>query len=351
MSWTEAFPVMGQDMVDEFLELATPEEKAELEEWYGVREVFNAQDKRHLVSFSLFWKPSSASKKVYPVPTREILMKAGELGLDLRFEPWPHYVQPALDAIPGLLEEHDDVAVRVYLAADLDFLVEDFVAVGCEVYLMRHPSVAHAPGVAWRVLAFSERDRLVTMIDSDHMANVAGDITRTRAMDQVGLKCWRVPVAADLDGDGKIVYKPFIGRQIGAEGGWPMELLLHAFTWHSRRGSLPPVVDLPGCGPRPINLGYWPDFGFEEWFLAVVMYPRLAAAGMLTFVPSGASSDLLLLDIEYSAWANPNSQMVILNAAGCCAPTEPDTLKDEPLEDGDFSPGREALLPAGAAGF
>ncbi|MES2476507.1 MAG: hypothetical protein V4640_12060 [Verrucomicrobiota bacterium] len=353
MSWTESFPVMGEDMVDDYENLATPEEKAELEEWYGVKEIFNAQDKRHLVSFSLFWKPSSASKKVYPTPTREILQTAGELGLDLRFEPWPHYIQPVLDAMPVLMEKYDDVTVRVYLAADLDFLVEDFVNVGCEVYLMRHPSLAHAPGVVWRVLAFAEKDRLVTMVDSDRLNEVIADIERTREMDRAGLKSWRVPVMIDTDGAGKVVYKSFIGCQIGAEGGWPMERLLHAFTWHSRRGSLPTLVDVPGCGVMPINHGYWPDFGFEEWFLTVVMYPRMAGAGMLTFVPTGASSSLLLLDIEYATWANPNSQLVIFPTESCCGPVRSklagypadDVVEFPKSDDYDSEKNGRAMLP------
>lgn len=321
MSWTDVFPVMTQEMVEEFEELATPAEKVELEELYGVKEIFNAQDKLHLVSFSVFWKPSKASKKVYPTPTREILMNAGELGLDLRFEPWPHYIQPVLDTVPALLSKFDDIAARVYLAADLEFLVPDFVEAGCEVYLMRHPSVAHAPGVAWRLLAFAEKDRLVTMIDSDGIRDVALDIRRTRTMEKTGLACWREPVCFDYDGDGYMIYNAFRGSHMGLVGGWPMEKLLHAFTWHSMRNKFPTMLALPGCNPRPIGSGYWPDFGFEEWFLSVVMYPRLAAEGMLTFVPTGTHSSLLLMDIEYVTWSNPRSELVIFPAGtGCCGP-------------------------------
>jgi hypothetical protein len=328
MSWTDAFPVMSEEMVEEFENLATPEERAELEEWYGVKEIFNAQDKPHLVSFSLFWKPSAASKKVYPKPTREILMIAGELGLDLRFEPWPHYIQPVLDEVPKILEKLDDVVVRVYLAADLDFLIEDFVNVGCEVYLMRHPSLAHAPGIAWRVLAFEEKGRLVTMVDSDRLKGIAPDIMRTRLMQQTGFACWREPVSLDHDLVGKIIYKPIMGCQLGLVSGWPIKRLLHAFTWHSIRGNISTMIELPGCRLTPISNGHWPDYGFEEWFLAVAMYPRWAAAGMLTFVPFGFHSSLLLLDIEYATWANPKSELIIFPTGSCCAST--------PVLDTDF---------------
>ncbi len=332
MSWTEIYPIMTEDLVEEFEELATADERAELEEWFGVREVFNEQrSKKHLISVSMFWKPSQASKKPYPEPTREILMNPSEFDLDLRFEPWPHYIEPILETVPKLLKTYDDVAVRVYLAADLDFLVTDFVEAGCEVFLMRHPSIAHAPGVAWRVLAFSEKDRLVTMMDADRIREAAADIERTRAMERDGLGVWRVPVALDTDVSGKVCYKPFIGCQMGAVGGWPMERLIHAFTWHTLRGGLPPMVELPGCGLRQFNLGKWPDYGYEEWFLAVAMYPRMAGAGMLTFAPATVKSVFLLLDIEYVTWANPASQLVFFPVAGCCSPAAGAKLKENEL--------------------
>jgi hypothetical protein len=323
MSWTESFPVMDDDMLAEFEELATPEERNELEEWFGVARIFNPQDKPQILALSLFWKPSSDKKEPYPQPTREILKNAGSMGLNLRFEPWPHYIQPVLDETPRILQQVDNVAVRVYLAADLEFLVPDLIEAGCEVYLMRHPSIAHAPGVAWRVLALGEENKLVTIVDSDRIGGAVADLERTRTMELAGLAAWRVPVLIDQDQGGAVAYKPIIGCQIGAMGGWPVESLLHAFTWHSRRGSIPTMVEMPGCGPRPINLGYWPEFGFEEWFLGVVMYPRLAAGGLLTFVPANGKSCLLTLDIEYATWANPSSQLVHFPVETCCSPPEP----------------------------
>ncbi len=347
MSWTELFPVMDEGMVDEFLELATAAEKAELEEWYGVKEVFNARpEKGHVLAFSLFWKPSAASKKEYPTPTREILMNAGELGLELRFEPWSHYIEPALKAVPGILEEHPDVTVRVYLAADLEFLIEDFVDAGCEVCLMRHPSIAHAPGVAWRLLALGDKDRLVTVVDSDRLGEAGLDIGRTEAMARDGLGAWRMPVTIDADGEGRVLYRPFIGCQMGCAGGWPVERLLQAFTWQTLRGAIPHQVEMPGCGMKPAKFGEWPDFGFEEWFLTVVMYPRMAGAGMLTFVPSNARSLFLSIDLEYATWANPASQMVVFAVAGCCgpAPVENDGAEGPtPTETGDNTGETPAL--------
>lgn len=318
MSWTESFPVMDDEMVDEFVQLATSDEKSQLEEWYAVEQIVNAQDKGHVLAMSLFWKPSISSEIAYPVPTREILKDPSALGLELRFEPWPHYVQPILEQTPKILHKFPDVSVRVYLANDLDFLIEDLVEAGCEVFLMRHSSIAHSPGVVWRVLALEEKGRLVTIIDSDRIGEAAADIGRTQSMNESGLGTWRVPLLIDFSNEGKVGYKPFIGCQIGSRGGWPMKLLLHAFTWHSRRGTIPYEVEVPGCGIRPISEGRWPEFGFEEWFLGVAMYPRMAAEGFLTFIPGSGRSALLPLDVEYATWANPNSQLVYFPVDSCC---------------------------------
>lgn len=342
MSWTDTFPVMSEEMVEEFEALATPAEKSELEEWYGVKEIFNVQDKPHLVSFSIFWNPGGAGREAYPTPTREILMTAGESGLDLRFEAWQRYIKPVLATVPALLHKSEDVAARVYLAADLDFLVPDFVEAGCEVCLMRHSSLAHAPGAAWRLLAFAEEGRLVTMIDSDGIRDISPDLTRTRAMQKSGLRCWREPICSDHDENGKVIYNAFRGCHMGLVGGWPMEKLLHAFTWHSIRKNFPTMIGLPGCGPKPIARGHWPDSGFEEWFLTIVMYPRLASEGILTFVPTGTRSSLLLMDIEYVTWANPRSELVIFpSGSSCCGPrpANPEALRPETIDAGhDASP-------------
>ena len=327
MSWTETFPVMDADLVDEFEELATREERAELEEWYAVEKVFNRQDeKRHIVSFSLFWKPMQAADPDFPEPTEDRLKRAKELGLPTRFNPWDHYVQPLLTGAPVLREKFPDVVVRVHVASDLEFLIPRLVEAGCEVWWMRHPSLRFAPGGLWRLLPFGEEGRLATMADTDRMADLPADIARTIAMERAGLGAWRVAVPVDTAEDGGMHYRPFIGSQMGVKGGWPMQQLLQAFTWHMRRGTIATMADLPGCGLRPIPWASWPNHYFDEWFLAVAFYPRAAGAGLLTFAPSGSKSDMLTLDVEYCTWANPNSQLVFFRSASCCGPKAENTV-------------------------
>ena len=106
-----------------------------------------------MVAASLFWKNSQADEPDLPPLTRELLKNAGKLGLVKRFDPWPHYVQPLLDGAEKLALARPEIVFRVYLAADLEFLIEDFVEFICEVQVMKSSSIRHNPGAMWRFLA------------------------------------------------------------------------------------------------------------------------------------------------------------------------------------------------------
>jgi hypothetical protein len=97
--------------------------------------------------------------------------------------------------------------------------------------------------------------------------------------------------------------------------------LLDAFTWHAQRGMIDPVAIFPSCGPLEIQSNKWPSYGFDEYFMTVAAYPRLAQTGMLTFVPTFAKSQLLTLDVEYVTWGNPNSELVYFPVDQCCGVT------------------------------
>jgi hypothetical protein len=320
MSWSESFPIFTEEMVDEYEVSATPEEKAELEGLYDVEQVFNQQDKPHIVSISLFWKNVRDTDPDLPEPTRDRMQNARELGIAKRFDPWPHYVQPLLDGTPKLAGTHPDVVVRVHLARDLEFLIPDLLEAGCEVWWMKHPSIRFTPGGLWRLLPFGDKGKLVTMADTDRMFDIPADIGRTQAMAKAGLGVWRVPVPMGKMDDGGVHYRPLIASQIGLMGGYPVRQLLLAFTWHTLRGTVPNLIELPGCGPGPATWASWPNLYFDEWFMAVALYPRFAEAGMITFTPATSNSTLLMLDIEYVTWANPNSQLVFFPVESCCGP-------------------------------
>lgn len=260
MSWTDIFPVLSDSLVIDYQTLATTAERLEMEEWLGVEKIFPARRRpsektgqgrrrRHLVSATLFWKHVQGADPDLPVPSRERLVMAKRLGLVKRFSPWTSYVEPLMDWSARAVERHPDVAFRLYLARDLEFLVPDLTELGWEVHLMKSSSLRYCPGGFWRFLALGERGKCVTVIDTDRMNVVDGEIARTKMMDEMGLGLWRVPGYYGVDNDRKtdrVRYRPILGGHFGGVGGLPVRELIEAFIWHARRGTLPEMADMPG---------------------------------------------------------------------------------------------------------
>ncbi len=356
MSWTSVFPVLSEEMVQEYSASATKEERAELDGWFSVHEVINPRpEPHHLVSFSLFWKNRDSADPELPKLDRRTLKNARQRNLVVKHEPWSHYVEPLLDAAALILKGRRDVSFRVYLAADMQFLVKDLVKAGCEVFLMKSSSVRHNPGAMWRFLALEEKGRLVTIADSDRAPRIEADLLRTAECEKAGLGMWRVPVWGDFGSAGEVVYRPMFGGQFGGSQRVPMGRLMKAFVWQARRGAIAGTCQIPACGERPIKGAAWPDYGFDEYFLIAAVYPRLAMKGVLSFIPTNARGQLLLLDIEYATWANPRSEVVYFaaNGAACCAPggagpaglTNGKSTATLPREVGLKAPGDFAMLP------
>jgi hypothetical protein len=319
MSWTRIFPVLDEEMVARCHSEMTDCERLEFEEWFGVGSVQlptpnfkrrTAEDGllRHVVSATLFWKHVNGRDPNLPRPTREMLVDAKRMGLVKRFDPWGSYIAPLIDHTPAAIAANPDVTFRLYLAADLDFLVPELVTLGWEIHLMKSPSIRYCPGGFWRFLALEEEDVLVTVIDTDRMNEVSHEIDRTKAMHRLGLGLWRVPGYYNSDLRESVRYRPILGGHFGPRGGIPVRCLIEAFVWRWRHGRLSRVAQIPGLGERPIRFADWPDYGFDEWFLLAALYPWLAPGGTLTFIPSDARSLLLPADVEYAMWANPRSE-------------------------------------------
>lgn len=316
MSWTDVYPVFTDDQVERYLNEVTPEEKIVHDSWFAVKRVIQPQMGEHLVATSLFWKNLTTTEKELPVLTRESMIRADELELISRYAPWDHYVQPLLDGAVLLKKARPEVVFRVYLAADLEFLVSDLVEVGCEVMLMESSSISHNPGAMWRFLALEESDRWVTITDSDRARDVMHDVERTEHAISANLGAWRAPYVFDR-GDHEYdagFYRPINACHFGGRGGPPLEMLMKAFIWHSVHDLMPRSCQLPGGRQQSIIAGTkWPDYAYDEWFLLSAIYPRFAFDGFLTFI-SGKNPRLTCwhgLDLEYVTWANPNSELFI----------------------------------------
>jgi hypothetical protein len=317
MSWTDIFPVLDDAMLDAYREGVTEDERKQFEERFGVARVVRgraveatALPVKHIVSATLFWKHVNIADPEMPPPTREMMVDAKRMGLVKRFAPWNSYVEPLLLHSKAAMEKHPHVTFRLYLAADLDFLIPELTALGWEIYLMKSPSIRYSPGGFWRFLAL-EDDALVTVIDTDRMGEVSDEIQRTEGMHRMGLGLWRVPGYYNSDLTKQVRYRPILGGHFGAHGGgMPVRELIECFVWHWRHRSLPDTANIPGLGLRPIQFSEWPNYGFDEWFQLAALYPRLVERGTLTFIPSDARSLLLPIDIEYCMWANPRSEAV-----------------------------------------
>lgn len=345
MSWTDIFPVLDDELLEAYEQGVTDSERAEFDEWFGVREVIPAlnktqdcktQDARgegkngangilaqapescspatslplHVVSATLFWKHVNEGDPDLPTPDREKLVDAKRMGLVKRFAPWGSYIEPLHRHTRTAVEKHPDVTFRLYLASDLEFLVPELTEMGWEIHLMKSPSVRYCPGGFWRFLALEEENTLVTVIDTDRMGEVSHEIGRTQAMAEMGLGLWRVPGYYNSNLTKQVRYRPILGGHFGARGGIPIRKLIEAFVWHWRHESLPQTANVPGIGERPIQFAKWPNYGFDEWFQLAAMYPRLVPGGTLTFIPTDARSLLLPIDVEYATWANPKSECI-----------------------------------------
>jgi hypothetical protein len=317
MSWTDVFPVITDSQLDYYDAHVTSSEADLLDEWCGVARTINCQSSQHLVVSSLFWKNARVNDGDLPLLTRDIMINAAKLGFVTRFSPWEHYVVPLIEGARSLKEARPEIVFRVYLAADLEFLVEDLVAVGCEIKLMRGSSLRHNPGAMWRFLALEEPQRWITITDSDRARHVIDDVIRTEQTMEAGLGLWRVPYIFESEGNGDNPgrYRPIIACQFGARGGLGIERLMKGFLWYTMRDEMPDRCRLrtKNGTPRevPIYGTLWPTYGFDEWFLLGAVYPRLAFEGVLTFMGwrSTQVSHFFALDIEYVTWANPKSEI------------------------------------------
>ena len=277
MNWSDVFPILTDELIDDYAAKAPLKFKREAAGWFAEKRTINPLTVRHIVSVSLFWKNIRSAQPEIVIKDRAWFMAAGERKL-LRFEPWSYYVKPLLEGAYALQAAgREDVAFRVYLAADLEFLIPDLVEAGCEVRLMKSNSIRHNPGAMWRFLALAETDKLITIVDADRAATPFFDIERTEAMAGAGLNWWRVPVWGELNEIGNVSYRPFLALQFGSTGGLTeVNMMMQALVWATQNQQIETFAKLPGCAPKPVHGTVWPDYGFDEWFLLCGIYPRAA---------------------------------------------------------------------------
>ncbi len=298
---------MTEEMVEDYEQQATPAEKARMEEWFGVERILNPTASDHVISVSLFWKNVDLDQPDLPPASEELMRDALKQGLVTRYAPWEHYVEPLLRGAAKLKVELPTAVLRVYLARDMEWLAERLVALHCEVHVMKSSSLRHTPGSLWRFLAMEDAPKVASFLDADNVDRRMDLIHRAEHLKTSDLPTWRKPNAyvGEVDADGSFVYRSMIAWPLATTQRLPMRKMMEAFIWQSLRGGFPSFVDYPGHGRLPYFGSKWPGYGFDEWFLSVAVYPRLAVSGMMTEVTNAATGYCLALDIEYATWANP----------------------------------------------
>lgn len=314
MSWTDVFPVLDDDHLTAYENLASAEDRDKIRELFRVAEVFNSKPARHIVATSLFWKGMTSGPGMAQELDKDFLMDPSKLGQHGRVaNPWQHYVEPIFEGARKLSRDRPDVTFRVYLANDMAFVIPELVQSGCEVFLMGGSSSGMQPGMMWRFLAL-EHDGLVTVTDADRAGDVIHDIDRTERIAAAGIAHWRVAYTCGREETRQASathYRPVMACQFGSSRPYPMVDLMAAFIWNYWQGKVGTDLTLgPDSGKRIMG-SQWPDYGFDEWFLQTAFFPRMAFNGVLTFVPWSDRSlnQWFALDIEYCTWANPISEI------------------------------------------
>lgn len=334
MSWTEVYPVFDDSKIDSYLEQSTDSERSALDGMLDVARRVNERSATHRVSTSLFAEGVIA-------PSRGDLKLPSGKDFSERASPW-EYDFPLLLRSAVLLEKrHPEIVLRVYLAANLEFLVEALIEAGCEVFLMRESSFEAHPGKLWPLLALEVEEEWVTVIHPGREGNLLADIARSEQAMRSGLGLWRMPRYCDDEVKDAGSYRPISAGFFGAKGGEPIELLLKAFIWHHQKETMERTWQDAGIQGeeklRPLLSAKWPEKGFDEWFLMAALYPRWAFEGVLTLIHWDISKFGFchLLDVEYVTWANPGSEV-------CHCPRPPKSFHPWELDE---SPRTIAVRP------
>ena len=313
MRWEDIYPVMSEADVREFHEKATAAEKIELASFFEVEQVFNQRDSQEIVSISLFFKPYKTDKVQFPQLTEEVLRNARKLGLVERYEPWNHYVQAILDGAERLHRKAPEVTLRIYLANDLSFMLPHLLERHCEVFLMAHSSISMQPGMMWRFLAFEEEGKEITITDADRCRFAYEDALRTRQLRGKPQNYWRLAYVWCRD---PVAYNPIVACEFGGRGGLPVRDLAMAYIWHSWQGHFQSIKH-PVSGEEatiPDDRAIWPNYGFDERFIAAAIYPLMAKKGILTISEKNHFlGHWFAFDLQYCTRLNESSELIIFD--------------------------------------
>lgn len=170
MSWNDSFPILSDELVNEFRSHSTLAERSALAEYFAHELLLNPAKNKIVLNVSLFWKNvARIDDTATSAPlSLEVLKNARANGLVERYDPWHHYVHPILHGAKRIFEENNGVGVRVFLAKDLEFLAEELSRY-CEVRVMKSSSISAMPGMLWRFLGMEIPNETAVIVDGDQL--------------------------------------------------------------------------------------------------------------------------------------------------------------------------------------
>lgn len=270
-----------------------------LNSYFRVQRIYNFHpgNKKKVISYSLFWK--------MPFLTQESVVVNRQTIHEVR----PHrmkgrsfyelYCAPLLQSIRDVIPRlYPGWVVRIYLANDLAFLIEDYFRhfTHVEVFLMESNSLAHSPGSMWRFLAFDDVNAEMVMIrDSDEVLDATCEKRAKHWIETPWTKgLFRdhnpAPYAIELESKDCIAYSPLVARVFGGK-----EIFKYINMEKAMKGFIAQRITFPDA-PRyerdapeknhPYGFGNeFPSYGFDERFLKHVVYFLMTEQSLLKTLP------------------------------------------------------------------
>lgn len=272
-----------------------PETHEVLDSYFRVKQKLNYKKEKKVLTYSLFWKPQDN------VNYETIHQKRWMKGKQTSF--YAIYVNPLKKNISYFKKKEPQTRIRIYLAADLEFLVQDLSSSNVEIFLMESSSVGHSPGAMWRFLAFSDPEaRWVCCQDSDQIENADDiDLINKWLGDKHTYGFYRMHATKYQEDLGSAIYSPIVANAFGAKKGHGIdfEKAMKGFLLH--RELYPEEPRHPrdiAYTDHPYGFGnHFPVYGLDERFLKHVVYYYLADRALLTTLVTSKKKQKLLYEI------------------------------------------------------
>lgn len=261
---------------------------------FKVDRVFNrtsARNPKVVVSTSLYWGTHWPQGQNRVEPSLEMLQTRRPSVRDGRSW-WENYFLPFLRGCEELLPE--GWTHRVYLAADLSFLV-DLIPKSVEIHLMRESSWGSIPGMLWRYLPIEEPVFCVARGADNY---TLGDYQLVVALAlRFGTFLIRNTISYWQDNHNRFVYRTIQGS-CAVKG--PIHYVSHAAAWVHQEQTDPisPMVEaLPYL--RHVGMEHWSEYGQDEQFLSRWLYYLAGPMKTITLVEPIGNHEMFIRDIQY----------------------------------------------------